>query len=116
MFQRRRFLQSLATLAAAAAVPRAAISGFKAYPFTLGVASGYPSATSVVLWTRLMGDLDPAPIPVRWEISSDEAMKSVVRSGSISADPAWAHSARVEVQGLEPDRPYWYRFSAADAQ
>ena len=116
MFERRRFLQTLATLGVAAAIPGTAFPRFKAYPFTLGVASGYPSATSVVLWTRLMGDFDPVPIPVRWEIGADDALKSVLFSGVTTADPAWAHSARVEVRGLEPDRRYWYRFSAGDAQ
>jgi alkaline phosphatase D len=116
MFERRRFLQTLATLGAAAAVPGTAFSRFKAYPFTLGVASGYPTSSSVVLWTRLMGDFDPLPIAMRWEIGADEVMKSIVLSGTTSADSAWAHSARVEVQGLQPDRRYWYRFSAGDAQ
>ena len=111
MIDRRRFLLSLGALAVSPAVAR-----FSAYPFTLGVASGYPSPGSVVLWTRLTGDLDPVALPVRWEVAADEAMKSVVVSGVASAEPAWAHSAHVEVRGLEPDRWYWYRFSSADAQ
>ena len=28
--------------------------------------------------------------------------------------PAWAHSARIEVKGLEPNRPYWYQFLAGN--
>jgi alkaline phosphatase D len=111
MIDRRRFLLSLGALAVSPAVAR-----FSAYPFTLGVASGYPSPGSVVLWTRLTGDLDPVALPVRWEVAADEAMKSVVVSGVASAEPAWAHSAHVEVRGLEPDRWYWYRFRAGDAQ
>ena len=111
MIDRRRFLLSLGALAVSPAVAR-----FSAYPFTLGVASGYPSPGAVVLWTRLTGDLDPVALPVRWEVAADEAMKSVVVSGVASAEPAWAHSAHVEVRGLEPDRWYWYRFSSADAQ
>ena len=111
MIDRRRFLLSLGALAASPALAR-----FSAYPFTLGVASGYPSPGSVVLWTRLTGDLDPVALPVRWEVAADEAMKSVVVSGVASAEPAWAHSAHLEVRGLEPDRWYWYRFTAGDAQ
>jgi alkaline phosphatase D len=111
MIDRRRFLLSLGALAVSPAVAR-----FSAYPFTLGVASGYPSPGSVVLWTRLTGDLDPVALPVRWEVAADEAMKSVVVSGVAGAEPAWAHSAHVEVRGLEPDRWYWYRFTAGDAQ
>ena len=43
MFDRRRFLKSLGALGVSTGLP-----GFGAYPFTLGVASGYPTAESVV--------------------------------------------------------------------
>jgi len=118
MIGRRRFLEVLAALGVSQALPTCATDrkvSFDSYPFTLGVASGYPSPSGVVLWTRLMG-LEPLEIPVRWEVAADEAMRQVIFSGNTTADPAWAHSARVEVQGLEPDRWYWYRFTAGDAR
>jgi alkaline phosphatase D len=87
-----------------------------AYPFGLGVASGYPTAESVVLWTRLTGDLAQFSIPVRWDVFADESLKNRVSGGEMSADPAWAHSLHVEVQGLEPERWYGYRFSSGDAR
>jgi len=79
------------------------------------VASGYPHPGGMVLWTRLVGGLDPVAYPVRWEIASDEAMRTIVASGGAVAEPQWAHSVRVEPKGLEPDRWYWYRFMAGDA-
>jgi alkaline phosphatase D len=111
MIDRRRFLLSLGALASLPVFSRTASS-----PFALGVASGYPSPAGVVLWTRLTGDLDPLAIPVRWEVASDESMKSLLFSGETIAEPAWAHSVHVEVPGLAPDRWYWYRFTALDAQ
>lgn len=42
-------------------------------------------------------------------------MRSVVAAGAAVAEPAWAHSVRVEAKGLEPERWYWYRFMAGDA-
>jgi alkaline phosphatase D len=69
----------------------------------------------MVLWTRLVGGLDPVPYPVRWQIASDEAMHTIVASGSAIAEPAWAHAVHVEPKGIEPDRVYWYRFMAGDA-
>src|SRR5205809_7554778 len=117
MIGRRRFLEVLAALGVSQALPTCATDrkvSFDSYPFTLGVASGYPSPSGVVLWTRLMG-LKPLEIPVRWEVAADEAMRQVILSGETTAAPAWAHSARVEVQGLKPDRWYWYRFTAGDA-
>ncbi|HUF79685.1 MAG TPA: alkaline phosphatase D family protein, partial [Burkholderiales bacterium] len=83
-------------------------------PFILGVASGYPHPGGMVLWTRLVG-VDPVAIPVRWEISSTHSMSKIVAAGNTYADPQWAHSVRIEPQGLEPDRWYWYRFMAGDA-
>jgi len=106
MFTRRRFLQSLGALAVSN-------PAFAADPFPLGVASGYPAPDAVVLWTRLAGVLAPLPVPVRWEVAADEAMRSIVLSGTTNAEAAWAHSVHVEARGLEPDRWYWYRFRAA---
>jgi alkaline phosphatase D len=110
MFSRRRFLQSLGALAASTRL-RA-----QSYPFALGVASGYPSPASVTLWTRLTGDLAPTPVAVRWEVASDEAFKHVVRSGVSAAEPQWAHAVHVDVDGLAPERWYWYRFTAGDVR
>ena len=90
-------------------------------PFTLGVASGYPSPEGVVLWTRLApdptagGGMPSQPVTVAWEVSSDESFKQVIQRGNAVAVPQWAHSLHVEVKGLEPARWYWYRFRAGDA-
>ena len=119
MIGRRRFLEALAALGVSQALPSCATDrkvSFDSYPFNLGVASGYPTADSVVLWTRLTGDLAPLGVPVRWEIFGDEALRNPVLSGEQTADPAWAHSVHVEARGLAPERWYWYRFSAGDAQ
>ena len=117
MTDRRRFLQALAAAGVSRALPACAqaMPRFASYPFGLGVASGYPHAGGVVLWTRLMGELPPLGLPVRWEIAADESMSRLAASGNAVADPDWAHSVRVEAKGLEPDRWYWYRFSAGDA-
>jgi alkaline phosphatase D len=88
-------------------------------PFALGVASGQPRPQSVVLWTRLMADpaqpdggLPQALLPLRWQVAEDEAFGRIVRSGTVLADPALAHSVRVQVDHLRPARRYWYRFLA----
>jgi len=77
----------------------------QAAQFPLGVASGCPRPTSVVLWTRVA-----APGPVAWEIAEDERLQRVVARGTALAEPRWAHSIHVDVEGLRPGRPYWYRF------
>jgi len=72
MIDRRRFLASLGALAVSPALSQ---SG---YPFALGVASGYPMPSSVVLWTRLVGASSQA-VEVGWEVAADESMKEVIR-------------------------------------
>jgi alkaline phosphatase D len=107
---RRRFLAALGALAVSP------LARADSNPFALGVASGYPTPSGMVLWTRLIGASSLAAAPVDWEIAADESMRTIVGRGSTLADPAWAHSVHVEPQGLEPDRWYWYRFTAGDAQ
>jgi alkaline phosphatase D len=89
-------------------------------PFTLGVSSGDPWADSVVLWTRLAldptqgGGMPPGPVTVTWEVATDDRMAQVVKRGTVVATDEWAHSVHAEVDGLEPDRWYWYRFRTGD--
>jgi len=115
MYTRRRFLKTLGALGAAYALPSFAETR-ASHPFGLGVASGYPTPDGVVLWTRLAGNPDPLAVPVRWEIAGDEAFKSILSSGTATAEPAWGHSVHVEVNGLAPERWYWYRFMTAGAE
>src|SRR5262245_10777838 len=120
---RRSFLAGSLMVAGVATFPslRAADLRFKANPFSLGVASGYPSPTSVVLWTRIApsplepgGGVPPGVVPVKWELATDEKMTKVVRRGEEYATSEWAHSVHAEPDGLEPGRDYWYRFTVGD--
>jgi len=90
---------------------------FNVYPFRLGVASGDPAPDGFVIWTRLApdplvdgGGVPMAPIELDWVVASDPGFKTVVQKGKAVARPELAHSVHVEVTGLLPDRPYWYRF------
>jgi alkaline phosphatase D len=93
---------------------------FKNNPFALGVASGYPTADGMVLWTRLLPDtpemLKSTAVPVTLEIASDERMRSIVQSSTHHATPEFAHSIHAEIAGLRPNREYWYRFTAGGMQ
>jgi alkaline phosphatase D len=95
-------------------------------PFSLGVASGTPSEDGFVLWTRLAPDplsTDPdkpggmgsEPVAVDYEIATDDGMRNVIRRGVVASEPALAHSIHLEVAGLTPGRPYWYRFHSGSA-
>jgi alkaline phosphatase D len=60
--------------------------------------------------------LPPEIIEVEWELGSDAARRQVLRRGTALATPQLGHSVHVEVDGLEPDRWYWYRFRAGGAE
>ena len=121
---RRLFLLDAARLAAAVSasgIVHAAPSNAAGYPFSLGVASGSPLSDSVILWTRILPnplDAHSAPtlaVPLRWEVAQDQAFRKIAAKGSAVATPELAHSVRVNVTGLQPDRWYWYRFMLGDA-
>ncbi|WP_109809155.1 alkaline phosphatase D family protein [Sphingosinithalassobacter portus] len=89
-------------------------------PFSLGVASGDPAANGFVIWTRIAPDplaedgLGGAieGLPVQWEVAADPAFRAIVRSGETRTRLALGGAIHIEVDGLQPDRPYWYRFIA----
>src|SRR5438309_11501847 len=64
-------------------------------PFTLGVASGHPSPTGVVLWTRLSpsplmpaGGMPPGVVPLEWAVAPDHRMGRVAQLVLGGAGPA----------------------------
>ena len=95
-------------------------------PFSLGVASGAPRPDGFVLWTRLApeplssnpetpGGMRGGDVTVAYEIAGDPAMRDVIRRGEATAEQAFAYSVHLDIAGLEPGRPYWYRFISGDA-
>lgn len=119
MFSRRQFLAATlaAPLAGAPAILRAQPMRFAAWPFRLGIASGDPTPDGLVLWTRLApepmapdGGMPMVPIAVTWEVSTQSSFATIAATGEATAWPDLAHSVHVEVKGLQPDRPYYYRF------
>ena len=92
-------------------------------PFSLGVASGDPTPSGVMLWTRLAprpdepdsGMLGQRPV-VSWEVADDENFAKVVQKGRATAAPELGYSVHADVQGLGPDRWYFYRFTTGDAR
>ncbi len=119
---RRIFLGDLTRYAALAAaspalVPLTRRLRLAADPFTLGVASGDPHSTGAVIWTRLAPrpmDPDWGMTGVRtwviWEVAEDERFTRIVRTGMYGAAPELGYSVHVDVDGLAPDRWYFYRF------
>ncbi len=122
ILDRRSVLMGGLSLALLASAARAQVAAQA--PFTLGVASGDPSSDGFVIWTRIAPDPLAAdglggvqsPVRVKWTVYTDESLTRPVKTGDVTTDPADAHTVHVEIDGLKPDRFYWYRFEALGAQ
>lgn len=127
----RRELLSLTSLALLASQPLLLRSAWAKAPrpsfdlFASGVASGCPEPDGFVLWTRLFpdtdasGGIDSAAMSaasigeykkVNWEVAHDTRFRHIAQKGSAPALRQLGHAVHVEVNGLEPDRWYFYRF------
>lgn len=93
---------------AAASPGRAASSGGG---FTSGVASGEPSAESVLVWTRFAASADTA---LRWELAETIDFAAPVAGGTVTASPDNDFCCKAVATGLSPARWYYYRFIAPD--
>lgn len=123
MISRRRFVYSTALALAGCSAIRSGGDSLSqddvnGYPFTLGIASGDPTADSVILWTRLAPDplsdtYLSAPVPVSWIIAKDPELLDVVQVGSTVALAENAHCVHVDARNLEPDEFYFYQFETS---
>ncbi|GAA4048091.1 alkaline phosphatase D family protein [Parerythrobacter jejuensis] len=104
VLDRRTILKGGFLGAGLAAAPLAAQGGIG---FTHGVASGEPSASSVLLWTRYVAD---QPTSIRWEVREADANKRLTSEGEVTASPDRDWCVKPVVTGLEPGRWYYYRF------
>ena len=114
-WSRRRFLATAGAAAAAGCLPRPAWAATAravlddpdaGTGFSLGVASGDPTADGFVLWTRVD---DPRVRSVQYEVALDPAFRRVVARGR--APIGGDGTVVTEVDGLpESGRRYWYRF------
>ena len=117
---RRTALKSFAavgaTVGAGALVAGCSPTSDRDWSFTHGVASGDPTQSAVVIWTRLAAQTPPAssPVPVTgtWEIAEDEAFTHILQSGAFATGPERDYTVKVDVTDLPPGRRLVYRFKA----
>jgi alkaline phosphatase D len=80
--------------------------------FTHAVASGDPTADAVILWTRFV-TADARDGEIAWEIAEDESFARTIGGGRVAVRAAADFCIKVDAKGLQPGRPYAYRFVAA---
>lgn len=87
--------------------------------FDLGIASGDPSASGVVLWTRIAPRRFVPGQDLFFDVAADAAFQDRVLEGVISATdigPANDFTVKVDLEGqLQPARRYFYRFRYASS-
>jgi alkaline phosphatase D len=86
------------------------------HAFPQGVASGDPSASSVVLWTRVALATSPnggfGAITLRLQVSATADFATLIVDQSLVAAAQSDHTLRVLVTNLSPATYYYYRFVA----
>lgn len=92
--------------------PVAALYRTELKPFYHGVASGDPLADRVIIWTRVTPEDSLSQISVRWEISENENFTPVLKSDTTSTTPLRDYTVKVDVDGLQHSKDYYYRFKA----
>lgn len=89
--------------------------------FSLGVASGSPTSSSVVLWTRLTGlpsvqKQSNQLVPVIWEVAQDAQFKKIVQQGKTLASAEFDYCVHIEPQNLKANTWFFYRFIVGNLQ
>lgn len=80
--------------------------------FEHGVASGDPTANSVILWTRVSPD-SAQPQTVIWEIDTDPEF-SAPMMGDALTNAARDFTVKIDADGLMPGTVYYFRFRVGD--
>ncbi|HCH5601586.1 TPA: alkaline phosphatase D family protein [Vibrio parahaemolyticus] len=79
-----------------------------AVSFVHGVASGDPTQTQVIIWTRVT--TAASYVDVTWQVASDVEFSNVVQSGVFTTDTGRDFTVKVDVQNLNANSQYYYRF------
>ncbi|SFR63378.1 alkaline phosphatase D family protein [Halogeometricum limi] len=83
--------------------------------FPQSVASGGPTPTGVILWTRIAPEQYDPPTALRVEVAADADFEDVILRSELpepSVKPSDNYTVRVDLAGvLEPNSTYYYRFA-----
>ena len=109
--KRRSFLKFFTFLLTSLSFRLSSNNNKEKISFKHGVASGDPTNTNVIIWTRITKN-SRTSIPVSWEISDDESFNKIVHSGVTKALAHRDFTVKVDVK--IPDKyngmPIYYRF------
>jgi alkaline phosphatase D len=120
LITRRRLLEAISgstfflSVAPAALALQELPEGAPTIAFPHGVASGDPQPHAVMLWTRAQPEYgDHDRVPVQLQVSADEAFNDILLQAELATGADSDYTLRAHVDGLAPDRWYFYRFLGA---
>lgn len=83
--------------------------------FSLGVASGGPTPSGAICWTRIDPDAYRRDLPLRIEVATNDTFDNIVYRGEIPSEritPEHDYTVHVDVDGeVGSNQHYWFRFS-----
>lgn len=82
-------------------------------PFYHGVASGDPTSTSIMIWTRVTPDSgNIGDVKIFWQVATDVNFTHIVNYGYDYAREYNDYTFKHDVCGLQPNTYYYYMFKA----
>jgi alkaline phosphatase D len=78
--------------------------------FNYGIASGDPLATQVIIWTHAKYNNLDNDVYLKYEVSLDEIFSKIVKSEIVNTNKSIDFTLKVDVQELDPNTTYYYRF------
>ncbi|KAL0047501.1 hypothetical protein WJX82_005010 [Trebouxia sp. C0006] len=84
--------------------------------FLHGVASGDPTATSVILWTKFTSRTPTQPADLTWYISTSKDLSDATgrTSGTVSANATTDFTVKVDVTSLQADTGFYFAFASGN--
>ena len=81
--------------------------------FSWGVASGDPTRSAVVIWTRAVPAGGGASVvDVGYQVSADPEFRTLLTEGTTATSAERDFTVKVDIVGLDPGTTYYYRFRA----
>lgn len=87
---------------------------FPAVEFTHGVASGDPTTSAIILWTRAVPADNESSGYVRWQIALTPDFASPLRDGVAQTARSNDFTVKIDVQDLPAGRTFYYRFFTSE--
>jgi alkaline phosphatase D len=109
---RRELLTKVGPAVAATVAASKLVAAGGSVAFQHGVASGDPTQTRLIIWSRVT--TNQQSIPVVWELSKDDSFTSLVCSGVVTTSADTDYTIKIDADLLQAGTFYYYRFSVND--